>query len=242
MNIKDVIKWGGLLILIWTTLFFANEFFIRDWRIQYSEKRVQKSIVENYAGKEEQFRDLINYVRKLDLPIMTDIEFTKGAIINGFLNSSSIPDSLDVNLAAFNLTTYDFEEGEIWPMEFEFLPDGKVKVDYGDSIMVTNNWYWSFEGGSDHPQFKKLIDYLGVTKNELDVLRSLTKEANCEAISINHDGSFSLRYDGIRFCQYEYLISKWKLDNYKNYIKLDDEIFYGLNHWDLFCGYVIFDK
>ena len=94
MNFKKGVKWVGLLSIIGIVLLLANEFFIRDWRIQHSEKSVQKSIIKNYEGKEEKFSDLINYVRKLNMPPIVEIEFLKNNKINSYLNSPFVSDSI----------------------------------------------------------------------------------------------------------------------------------------------------
>ena len=242
MSIKKILKWGGLISLIWIIIFLSNEFFIRDWRIEHSEQNVQKSIVKNYKDKEEKFERLIKYVRKLEITPIAEIEFIKNIKINSYLNSPFNSDSISINTTPFDFTYYDFEDKKIKQAEFEFLHDGKARIGYLDTIIETNNWHWNFEGGNDNPHFEKFIGYLGISDSELERLRKLIKEANCEAISIYHDSSFSLRYDGISFCQYEYFIPNEKTSNYKDYYRLDDEIFCGLNRNKLFCGYVIYDK
>lgn len=242
MNIKKNLKWGGLIILVWIVLFLANTFYIRDWRVKYSEQRVQKSIVKNYEDKKEHFKTLIEYVRKLDIISNTEIEFIKNNKLNCYLNSSSFSDSMQINAISYDLTLLDIEGEGMRQPEFEFLQDGKAKVSYRDTIIVVNNWHWNFEGGSDNPQFEKFINYIGISKRELETLRSLIKEADCEAISFTEDGSFSLRYDGFSMCQYEYFIPRNKMNEYTSFSKLDEGIFCGLNRWDLFCGSVIYNK
>lgn len=242
MSIRIIVKWVSFISLIWAVLFLANEFFIRDWRIQHSEQRVQKSIVKNYEGKEEKFEHLIKYIRKLEIIPKVEIEFTKNEIINSYLNSPYISDSFRINTTPVNLGLYDVEKNEIEYVEFEISPNGKARIYYTDTIIEAKNWNWNFEGGDNNPQFEKFITYLGISKRELENLRKLIKEIDCEAISIYQDSSFSFRYDGFSLCQYEYYIPKRKVNSFKNYKKLNDNIFCGLNRNELFCEYLIYDK
>jgi hypothetical protein len=242
MDIKKTLKWGGLIILVWIVFILANTAYIRDWRIKYSEQRVQKSIVKNYEDKKKQFKTLIEYVRKLDIFLYTEIEFIKNGKINGYINSSFVSDTMQINSTTFDLNWLDIEDERMQHPEFEFLPDGKVKISYGDTIFETNNWFWNFEGTTNNPKFEKFINYIGISKRELETLRSLIREVDCEAISINENGSFSLRYDGFRACQYEYFIPTNTMNEYRGYSKLAEGIFCGLNRWDLFCGSVIYNK
>lgn len=242
MDIKKILKWVGLMLLIWIILFFANIFYIREWRVKYSEQRVQKSIVKNYEDKKIHFDTLIESVRKLGITSITTIEFIKNNKINGYLNSSSGSDSIRLNSMPFDLTVLNIEDERMVHSKFEFLPDGKVEISYGDTIIIANNWHWNFEGGTDNPQFKKFINFIGITNRELETLRGLIKNADCEAISINEDGSFSLRYDGFSMCQYEYFIPRNKTNEYMGYSKLDEGIFCGLNRSNLFCGSLLYNK
>ena len=245
MNIKKILKWVGLISLVWIVLFFANEFFIIDWRIEHSEQRVQKNIIKNYEDKKEKFDRIIEYVRKLEIIPIIEIEFKRNKKIDSYLKSPFISDSIRMSSNSFDLNvSYDFEDEEIGQPAFEFLHDGKARIDYVNTIIETNNWYWNFEGGRDKPQFEKFIDYLGISESELEILSKLINEANCEAISIYEEGSFSLRYDGISFCQYEYYAPKNDSTRYKllNEVKLEDNIYCGLNRVSIFCGYVIYDK
>jgi len=112
MSLKKIIKWIGRISLTWIILFLANELFIREWRINYSEKRVQKSIVENYELKSDRFVDLINYLQELNMTSSVEIEFQKGNIINSYLSDVLPPDSVEANATPLSLTTYDYENEE----------------------------------------------------------------------------------------------------------------------------------
>ena len=239
---KRVMKWCAWLTLIYLVLFFGESSFTRDWRIMYSEMRVQKSIVKNYSVKEEKFGQLIEYVRNLAITSPLDIEFKNRHQINAYLGNPFKADSIKINSAFIDLALCGMEGYGKLGAEFEILPNGIARIDFIDTIIETGHWYWNFEGGYDSPSFKKFIHYLGISQCELDTLRRFIKEANCEAISINQDGSFSLRYDGFSECQYEYFIPISEIYVPKHYSRLDDGIYYGLNRADLFCGDIIYDK
>lgn len=173
MNIKKILKWGGLLTLIWIILFLSNEFFIRDWRRNSSEASVQKSIVENYKNKEDKFRHLIQYVQNLKINTTVEIEFLKNNKIDSWLDSPFVSYSIKINATPFDLTPYDDENKGAKPPEFEFMPNGNAEIDYVDTTIESNSWSWNFEGGKDNFQFEKFINYLGISELELETLGEL---------------------------------------------------------------------
>ena len=242
MDVKRFFKWGILLTFMYCVLSVIYNHFILDWRINYSERRVQESIVKNYKSNEEEFKKLIYYIRKLEINPVSEIEFLSNDKVNAYLNSPFEFDSLENLSTSIDLIPHEIDEEETWQLDFEFLPSGKVRIEYQDTIINTGNWYWNFEGNSEHPHYNKLINYLGISEIELNRLRRLIKGVDCEALSINLDKSFSLRYDGISFCQYEYYIPNKRIESYKNYLNLEEDIFCGLNRFELFCGYVIYNK
>lgn len=243
MKIKKTIRWVGLIILSGVVFFLANTAYIREWRVRYAEQRVQKSIVKNYEDKQEQFATLIEYVRKLKIPSNTRIEFTRRKYISGYINSPFTADSMQIDSIPLDLNLLDIEVERTLHPEFEFLSNGRVKISYGDTVFEKNNWYWNFEGTTENPQFEKFINYIGISKSEFETLRSLTKDVDCEAISIiDGIGSFSLRYDGVVMCAYEYFIPGVSKNEPKGFSKLDEGVFCGLNRCNLFCGSVIYRK
>jgi hypothetical protein len=245
MKIKKIIKWGLIIILVWTFLILFNQFYIIDWRIEYSENRVQENIIKNYEGKEDKFEQVIEYIQVLDIKPPVEIEFIKNSRTRSYFNSPAVSDSASYNSAYFDLNYFNIIKGEKnEQMDFELLEDGKARISYADTVIETKNWHWYFEGGRGTPHYEKYLDYIGITEAELEVLRGLIFEINCEAIQIHTRNGFSMRYDGHGLCQYEYYIPAVDSSRFKlmNEVRLSNNIFCGLNRSDIFCGYIIYDK
>ena len=85
----------------------------------------------------------------------------------------------------------------------------------------------------------------------MDSLKTLMYKTDCEGIFIHYDRSISVRYDGHGFCQYEYYLPRYYYSLNElmlmegggiDYEKIELGIYAGLRRYNLFCGYVIYDK
>jgi len=238
--IKEILKYGGIIFLLGMIIFVSNELFIRDWRIERSEKRVQKSIKSNFQDKKEEFKNFKEFIHKLNINPVTEIEFLGRNKISAELSSHSMTDSIFNNSAPFYFSSDD-DELEI-DVKFELNQNGTATVNYLDTIFETHNWSWNFKGDKKNKDFKKFIEYAGISEKDFETLRNKIKELDCEAIWIHKDKSVSIRYDGFSMYQYEYYLSSEKGEYPTNYEKLDEEIYAGLYDNGLFCGWIIFDK
>jgi hypothetical protein len=113
---------------------------------------------------------------------------------------------------------------------------------FHDTTFVLKHWYWNFVGGKGDEGYDFVLKKLGVDQRQIDTLRRLLLNVNCEAITIEENGGVRLRYDGNLFCQYEY-IKPEKLTRLNNdLIFLDSTVFYVLTKSDLYCGDCLWQK
>ena len=120
--------------------------------------------------------------------------------------------------------------------------NGIATVNYLDTNFETHNWSWNFKGDKKAKDFKKFIEYAGISEVDLEDLRNKIKKLNCEAIWIQRDKSVSIRFDGFSMYQYEYYFPSEKGKSPSDYEKLDEGIYAGLYDNGSFCGWIIFDK
>ena len=251
MNTTKVTKWTVLIGIIGFAIIFINEAFIIEWRIDRSEKRVQKSIVKNFEMHEAKFVELVNFVRGLEVKTFAEIEFVKHNRIIFYTHSPFILDSAVIDAPFYDFTTYDVDEDEIQNLDFTLLSDGTALVMYPDTTITTRNWSWYFESISTKPETEKLLDYLGISIKEFDKMKKLIQTVDCEAILFEEDGSFDLRYDGVNWSKYAYFVPAAPLadlKNMKNHLgaryleKLNDEVYCGFKRNELVDGRVIYSK
>ncbi len=235
--VKNILKYGGVLFLFGLIIFISNDLFIRDWRIKHSEERVKKNIKLNFQNKKEEFKMFNNFLLNLEMNPVDEIEFLGENKICGYLSGHSKTDSILDN--SFYIHFSSDNESEV---EFELRKNGSAKVNYLDTIFETYNWSWIFNGNNEDIGFKKFIKYIGITEEELNVLRCKTKALNCEAIGVHEDKSISIRFDGFSMYQYEYYFPNKRNEVNPKYEKLDEGIYSGLYDSGLFCGGIIFDK
>ena len=211
----------------------AYEFIFYDWRVQYSEKRVKKNIVSNYKNNRKAFSDLIYCLD--NTPAFPEIEFTKnGEYISTIYSDSSDQQCLEPSL-------HD-------PLEaIQVLKFPEHKNDYALLAFEENTskhycWNWTFRGDQKKPGFKKFCKLLQLTPGQLNKMKEMIDQVNCEAITLHQNNSISIRFDGHSMCQYEYFISTKDSLPPAHYTQLDKNVYFGLNKSELFCGAVIYDK
>ena len=234
MRIKKIMKWLLAIFSICVILFLSDALYIRDWRTKRSEERVSKNIILNYENRKSEFINLIAYTK--NIPPIGEIEFTEdGKFITYFSSYSTDRESTQYHLSSYGV------EG-LPQSEFTLLKNGLATIKYNDTIIETKNWFWEFEGTSKDRDYDKVIDYMGLSMNQLDSLRTLVEKTNCETIEIYKDKSVTLRYDGHKGCQYEYFITNSNCGLPEEYVKIDAGIYCGLNKSTMFCGSIIYDK
>ena len=91
---KKLVKWVGVVVSLWFILSVCNELFIRQWRIDYSEKRVRQSIQHNYQENKETFTLLFEFIRGLNLRPFVDITFLKKDEVRSHIRTPFYTDSL----------------------------------------------------------------------------------------------------------------------------------------------------
>ena len=234
MNLRKTLKWLLIIFLAWAGFTLANDFIIRDLRIKYSEKRVRKNIVHNYNEHKSDFKNLIKFTK--DLKPIREIEFRK----NGEFFSLITSDSFDYEGLNFPLKTVDYED--LPKTDYHIGENRQAMININGTILKTYNWSWEFEGDSNNSEYLNFLDLIQMTKEQLDSLRILVENLNCEAITIHNDNSIALRYDGFSMCQYEYLINKEETRIPEDYIQIEREIYFGENRSELFCGWMIYGK
>lgn len=92
-------------------------------------------------------------------------------------------------------------------------------------------------------EFRKFINYLGITEDEFDLIATKLKSINFESIYIHEDKSIEIRYDGMVLYKYEYYFPSKAGKIPKGYEKLDSGVYAGFYDSGLidFIG-PLFDK
>lgn len=231
---KKTLLWVGLLIAfiaIYMFGYLAYHHFFRDKIQQNSEKRININIAKNYHSKKSAFNELIAYTSHLNsFPSIT------------FLEDKNISCTLS-NIVHIDTSYTDisfFTEFDPRAKNIRLLDEQVVQLQFPDTTITVPRWIWYFEGSKDIPGYDVVLDVLNIHEHQLDSLRTLLKNVDCEAIGIEDTGDIHLRFDGFEMCQYEYVISKDF--NYDGYTQIDDNIYYGLNRSPLFCGNMIWNK
>ncbi|PHN05386.1 hypothetical protein [Flavilitoribacter nigricans] len=235
----DLTKWAVVLLLSGLLLIFTYELYVEEWLLARAEKRVQNSIQTNYLERKVQLAELLNFLEDLDLPPLTEIEFTGKE--NWYIHlSRDDSDSITFNLAALDHLE---ETTDYRVRDLEFLQDGRVKLIMPDTTVILTVWNWEGDSRKNDKYSPKLMAYLGLSDTPLEQLYTLLKNADTEAVFIHQDRSISIRYDGHSLCQYEYFVPSGtvrKVPDY--YTSLGQRIFWGLRRSNLFCGFARYDK
>ncbi len=238
---KRILLYIAIIACFCFISFFAYEAFLRPVWADFTEKRVQQNIVENFYDRQSSFQELLDYLQEIEIKPATYFEIGKDKSIWIDVYGPSINDPSIPNVPLADLSN---ENGIHEDLFVEIMEDGSAKLILTDTMIILANWHFHFDGNESDDYFQELIDIADISRQEFIHLKSLLEKVGCESLELSRDGSISLRYDGNGFCQYLYYIpadiSRQDFLEYKQ--DLGDGIYCGLNRSDLFCGTMIFDK
>lgn len=249
-TMRKILHYGVLLLLLGIGIGLFHHFIYKDWRAAAAEAHVEKSIVTNYENKKATFVELRDFLQDLHLPPPVRITFLDDNRIAADLSS---PYTTDTTTGLYLMN----EEGEngfslmgdqLLTLKegvrdsFSLTSDGLLQLHGPDNVDVVRDWVLDLTYQEQGGQYEHLIQYLGITKEEMRLLRQYLKQLDVEDVAVQEDGSVSLCYDGFFLQQYEYYLLAPTGTAPENYHQLEEGIYWGLFDSGLFCGQMVFSK